>query len=241
MAPPVTRLELTHKHLPELHDITIEGDDSKEVFAHKGILVARSEYFCGMFNSAWSESSAEPKMPLPANIKEAVVDFLYKDDCEAAIKSGDREFGASVLVAANQYLIARLKEICGCHLTRVDDRKAVLGLFNAAYKMSQNQSDPSFPRLGQMVINYDPPLKKLSEEFVPHTRTLTHGLLSLSAVYPAGTSPWTSGAPHRCSGSSPTPASSSTPPTRTRGRVSICPSRPWRSGSCSGTCCATPS
>jgi hypothetical protein len=66
----------------------------------------------------------------------------------------------------------------------VDDRKAVLGLFNAAYEMSQNQSDPSFPRLRQMVINYDPPLKKLSEEFVPHTRTLTHALLSLSAVYP---------------------------------------------------------
>ena len=69
-------------------------------------------------------------------------------------------------------------------LSRVDDRKAVLGLFNAAYEMSQNQSDPSFPRLGQMVIDYDPPLKKLSEEFVPHTRTLTHALLSLSAVYP---------------------------------------------------------
>lgn len=69
-------------------------------------------------------------------------------------------------------------------LSRVDDRKAVLGLFNAAYEMSQNQSDPSFPRLGQMVIDYDPPLKKLSEEFVPHTRTLTHALLSLRAVYP---------------------------------------------------------
>ena len=32
MAPPVTRLEFTYKHLPELHDITIECDDSKEVF-----------------------------------------------------------------------------------------------------------------------------------------------------------------------------------------------------------------
>ena len=69
-------------------------------------------------------------------------------------------------------------------LSRVDDRKAVLGLFNAAYEMSQNQADPSFPRLGQMIVDYDPPLKKLSEEFVPHTRTLTHALLSLSSVYP---------------------------------------------------------
>jgi len=69
-------------------------------------------------------------------------------------------------------------------LSRVDDRKAVLGLFNAAHEMSHNQSDPSFPRLGQMVLDYDTPLKKLSEEFVPHTRTLTHALLSLSSVYP---------------------------------------------------------
>ena len=35
-----------------------------------------------------------------------------------------------------------------------------------------------------MIVDYDPPLKKLSEEFVPHTRTLTHALLSLSSVYP---------------------------------------------------------
>ena len=69
-------------------------------------------------------------------------------------------------------------------LSRVEDRKAVLGLFNAAHEMSHNQSDPAFPRLGQMVIDYDPPLKKLSEEFVPHTRTLTHALLSLTNVYP---------------------------------------------------------
>ena len=69
-------------------------------------------------------------------------------------------------------------------LSRVEDRKAVLGLFNAAHEMTHGQSDPAFPRLGQMVIDYDPPLKKLSEEFVPHTRTLTNALLSLSNVYP---------------------------------------------------------
>ena len=66
----------------------------------------------------------------------------------------------------------------------LDFPQAVLGLFNAAHEMSHNQSDPSFPRLGQMVLDYDTPLKKLSEEFVPHTRTLTHALLSLSSVYP---------------------------------------------------------
>jgi hypothetical protein len=186
MTPHVTKLEATYKHLAGLHNITIEGDDSKKLVAHKHIQVARSEHFCGMFNTARSESTAVLKKPLPANIMEAVVDFRYKDDCGAVIKSKDLEFVSSVRVAADQFLIARLKEICGCHLWRVDNRKAALGLFNAAYEMSQNQSDPFFPRLGQMVIDYNPPHKKLSEEFVPHTRTLTHGHLSLAAVYPRG-------------------------------------------------------
>lgn len=68
-------------------------------------------------------------------------------------------------------------------LSRVEDRKAVLGLFNAAYEMMHNQSDQSFPRLGQMIMEYDPPLKKLSEEFVPHTKLLHSALLSLRSVY----------------------------------------------------------
>lgn len=32
------------------------------------------------------------------------------------------------------------------------------------------RSDPSFARLGQMVLEYDHPLKKLTEEFGPHTK-----------------------------------------------------------------------
>lgn len=69
-------------------------------------------------------------------------------------------------------------------LSRVEDRKAVLGLFNAAYEMQHNQSDQSFPRLGQMIIDYDVPVKKLFEEFIPHSRLLTSALLSLGQVYP---------------------------------------------------------
>ena len=69
-------------------------------------------------------------------------------------------------------------------LSRVDDRKAVLGLFNAAHEMVHGGHDPQFPRLGQMIVDYDPPLKKLSEEFVPHARTLNRALVSLAAIYP---------------------------------------------------------
>lgn len=31
-------------------------------------------------------------------------------------------------------------------------------------------SDPSYPRLGQMLVEYDHPMKKLTEEFGPHTK-----------------------------------------------------------------------
>ncbi|XP_075218279.1 nck associated protein 1 Hem [Lycorma delicatula] len=68
-------------------------------------------------------------------------------------------------------------------LSRVDDRKAVLGLFNAAHEMVHNHSDLSFPRLGQMIMDYDPPVKKLSEEFVPHSKLLFSALMSLWPVF----------------------------------------------------------
>lgn len=68
-------------------------------------------------------------------------------------------------------------------LSRVDDRKAVLGLFNTAHEMTHGQSDSSFPRLGQMIVDYDPPLKKLSEEFIPHSKLVYHALTSLHQVF----------------------------------------------------------
>ncbi|EFX89764.1 membrane-associated protein Hem-like [Daphnia pulex] len=68
-------------------------------------------------------------------------------------------------------------------LSRVEDRKAVLGLYNAAHELTHNHSDVSFPRLGQMIMDYDPPLKKLSEEFIPHSKLLVSALLSLQNVY----------------------------------------------------------
>ncbi|QQP35606.1 Uncharacterized protein FKW44_023877, partial [Caligus rogercresseyi] len=69
-------------------------------------------------------------------------------------------------------------------LSRVEDRKAVLGLYNAAHEMIHAHSDVAFPRLGNMILEYDNPLKKLSEEFGPHSQTLTTALLSLAAIYP---------------------------------------------------------
>lgn len=69
-------------------------------------------------------------------------------------------------------------------LSRVEDRKVVLGVFNTAHELLHGNSDPNFPRLGQMILDYDPPMKKLSEEFVPHSKLVVRALLSLKTVYP---------------------------------------------------------
>jgi NCK-associated protein 1 len=55
-------------------------------------------------------------------------------------------------------------------LSRVEDRKAVLGLFNSAYDFSHGHAEPSFPRLGQMIIDYENPIRKLAEDLGPLNR-----------------------------------------------------------------------
>ncbi|XP_070700831.1 nck-associated protein 1-like [Pempheris klunzingeri] len=69
-------------------------------------------------------------------------------------------------------------------LSRIDDKKALIGMFNCAHEMTNGSSDPSYPRLGQMFVEYEHPWKKLAEEFGPHTRSVTGALLSLKMVYP---------------------------------------------------------
>ncbi|XP_077428322.1 nck-associated protein 1-like isoform X1 [Vanacampus margaritifer] len=69
-------------------------------------------------------------------------------------------------------------------LTRIDEKKALVGMFNCAHEMSKGSSDPSYPRLSQMIVEYEHPWKKLTEEFGPHTKSVTAALLSLRMIYP---------------------------------------------------------
>jgi len=64
-------------------------------------------------------------------------------------------------------------------LSRIEDRKAILGLFNTVHEISHSNHEQSFPRLSQMIIDYENPMKKLAEEFVPHAKLLLPALLSL--------------------------------------------------------------
>uniref|UniRef100_A0A8C8RPF9 NCK associated protein 1 like n=1 Tax=Pelusios castaneus TaxID=367368 RepID=A0A8C8RPF9_9SAUR len=68
-------------------------------------------------------------------------------------------------------------------LSRIEDRKALIGMYNCAHEMIQGSGDPSFARLGQMVLEYDTPFKKLTEEFGPHTKAVTSALLSLHFLF----------------------------------------------------------
>nr|XP_019952062.1 PREDICTED: nck-associated protein 1-like isoform X1 [Paralichthys olivaceus] len=69
-------------------------------------------------------------------------------------------------------------------LSRIDDKKALVGMFNCAHEMTNGCGDSSYPRLGQMFLEYEHPWKKITEEFCPHTRSVTAALLSLKNVYP---------------------------------------------------------
>ncbi|XP_038608220.1 nck-associated protein 1-like isoform X2 [Tachyglossus aculeatus] len=68
-------------------------------------------------------------------------------------------------------------------LSRIDDRRILIGAYNCAHEMLQGHSDPSFARLGQMILEYDHPLKKLTEEFGPHTKAVSSALLSLHFLF----------------------------------------------------------
>ncbi|XP_028969815.1 nck-associated protein 1-like isoform X2 [Esox lucius] len=69
-------------------------------------------------------------------------------------------------------------------LSRIDDKKVLVGMYNCAHEMSNGSSDPAYPRLAQMLMEYEQPMKKLTEEFGPHTKAVTEALLSLQMLYP---------------------------------------------------------
>ncbi|XP_064347143.1 nck-associated protein 1-like isoform X2 [Camelus dromedarius] len=68
-------------------------------------------------------------------------------------------------------------------LSRIEDRRILIGMYNCALEMLHGHGDPSFARLGQMVLEYDHPLKKLTEEFGPHTKAVSGALLSLHFLF----------------------------------------------------------
>ncbi|XP_033101445.1 nck-associated protein 1-like isoform X1 [Anneissia japonica] len=69
-------------------------------------------------------------------------------------------------------------------LARVEDRKAMLGLYNQAFYLSNNKVEPNFHRLGKLIVDFEQPTRQLLEEFTPHTKCLSFALFSLQQIYP---------------------------------------------------------
>ena len=84
---PRPKLDFCSKNSPELLDVTILCDNEAVVFAHKCVLVSRSEYFSSMLSSSWSESYSELTLPLEANLVQTVIEYLYTDDCAKVRKT----------------------------------------------------------------------------------------------------------------------------------------------------------
>ena len=45
-------------------------------------------------------------------------------------------------------------------LSRFEERKAIIGLYKYAHEMTHGASDWEYPRLGQIIVDYENPLKK---------------------------------------------------------------------------------
>uniref|UniRef100_A0A914QWG8 Uncharacterized protein n=1 Tax=Panagrolaimus davidi TaxID=227884 RepID=A0A914QWG8_9BILA len=68
-------------------------------------------------------------------------------------------------------------------LSRIEERKSLIGLYNAAHELEKGTAEPKFPRLAQLIVDYESPLKKLSEDFGPVHRLIRQALMSISGIY----------------------------------------------------------
>ena len=142
-SPTKPRLGFCSQNFPELQDVTIICEEGSELYAHKCVLVSRSEYFSSMFCSGWSESSAELTLPLPSTTVQTVLDYLYTDQSVKVEKSEDLEFVCNILVVADQFLLNRLKQICESQLTRLLTLKNVTELFQFSVNFMAAQLEQS--------------------------------------------------------------------------------------------------
>lgn len=131
------------KNQTETSDISIESDDKSIFKCHKCILTSRSDYFNNMLNSVWIESSiikgGSLKIPIPGNILEVVLNFLYTDEADSLKGVYDISFIGEVLVCAEQLVLTRLKNICELELADKAYLKNALEIFQFACDYNAEQ------------------------------------------------------------------------------------------------------
>ncbi|XP_003382558.1 PREDICTED: nck-associated protein 1-like [Amphimedon queenslandica] len=68
-------------------------------------------------------------------------------------------------------------------LGQIEDRKIICGLYNIAHETTRGAPDASFPRLAQMIVEFEHPIRRMSEEFQPISKIVAQAVLSLYKVF----------------------------------------------------------
>ncbi|KAK7483280.1 hypothetical protein BaRGS_00025447 [Batillaria attramentaria] len=197
LVPPRLRLERTK--LPEVYDVCIRAEDSTTIQCHKCVLTARLEYFHSMLGSGWIETSDTKSLtlPIPGDILEILLDFVYMDDSPLVAESQDTELLCNVLVVADQLLVTRLKEMCEVALTSLMTLRNVGELLEIATAYNAGQ----LCRACQQFISLNLPallesrnLDCLSEDTMQELTDYYRG--SISAMSRRFITPWSDGPDH---------------------------------------------
>ncbi|XP_060067685.1 inhibitor of Bruton tyrosine kinase-like, partial [Ylistrum balloti] len=128
----------------DMYDVSIQSEDNTVIHCHKCVLVARLEYFHSMLGSGWIETSntTSLSLPVPGDILEILIDFLYTDTSQVVEECDNAEFLCNILVSADQLLITRLKEMCEVSIATLINLKNVAEIleFACVYNAQQLQA-----------------------------------------------------------------------------------------------------
>lgn len=109
--PPTSLIRDMYKLLNnnETSDVTfsVEG---KLVYAHKALLMVRSEFFRAMLSSGMREATGDPiaVQDISYAVFLKVLEFIYTD----CIQNTNLELGIQLMIASEQFMLDRLKALC---------------------------------------------------------------------------------------------------------------------------------
>ncbi|XP_065072072.1 nck-associated protein 1 homolog [Rhopilema esculentum] len=141
-------------------------------------------------------ANMQPVFQMHADIVRGLTNYYYtfidvmdfKDHVGELLTSIDASF-VNFDITLNFHLTKAYLDLIVTYATlfimvsRVEDRKTVLSLFNHAYDIQKGHGESGFPRLGQMILDYEVPFKKLMEEFTPHAQRVGIALQSVHELY----------------------------------------------------------
>jgi ankyrin repeat protein len=115
----------------QFHDVTFLVD-GKPVYAWRGMLSARSDYFRAMFEKPSWKESVENSIQVPQMSYRtflAVIVYIYTGEIDMPISVEDAQL---LLAAANKYILPRLKILCEMILVKVLTVDNVFSIFRHA-------------------------------------------------------------------------------------------------------------